>query len=152
MSHVAHIELHVVDLQALKLACKSLGLEFLEGKQEYRWFGEWLNDYQAQEAAVSQGFDPEEFGKNAQHVLGIPGNEGAYQVGLVKRVDGKPGWSLLYDNWCGGKGLEAVIGKRAGKLKQAYAVQVAKKAALGKGYRVKESVGTDGVVKLVCMK
>ena len=151
MSHVAHIDLHVTDLPALRLACAKLGLEFLEGESNYRWYGQWMNDYNRDEAAVTQGFDPKQFGKNASHVIGIAGNKTAYQVGVVKRVDGKPGFSLLYDNWCGGNGLEAIIGKRAGLLKQQYSLQVAKKAAMKKGLRVTESVGTDGTVKLHCV-
>ena len=152
MSHVAHIDLHVTDIPALRVACKKLGLEFLDGQTEYKWYGRWMNDYNAEQAAVSQGFDPQQFGKNAVHVIGIQGNQTAYQVGVVPRVDGKPGYSLLYDNYCGGMGLEKVIGKGAGLLKQQYSLQVAKKAAVKKGYRVQESVGTDGTVKLVCMR
>ena len=39
MSHVATVEVQITDLDALKAACEKLGLEFVEEKTEFRWYG-----------------------------------------------------------------------------------------------------------------
>lgn len=153
MSHVAHIDLHIKDLDALKVACERIGLELMEGQKTFKWYGKWLDDYHSDKAAVNQGFNPEDFG-NCEHTIRLADRRRtqAYEIGLVKRLDGKPGWTLLYDNWGAGKGLEAVCGKGAGLLKQSYAVQIAKRQAKKQGFRVKEVVKADGTVMLSCQK
>lgn len=150
MSHIASVKLQIRDLQALVRACKDLGLEFKEGQQTFRWYGRWLNDYNSPEAAVSNGFDPKKFGQ-CQHAIGIAGNEGAYEVGVVENPNG-PGYVLLYDNWQQGRGLEAKIGAGAGLLKQAYATQVARQEVARLGYRVRQQTTSDGKIRLFATK
>lgn len=150
MSHVCSISIQILDLDCLKKACKALGLEFREGQRNYKWFGKWVNDYNAPEAAVTQGFDPQTFGQS-EHAIGIADNDTAYEVGVVKAKDGK-GYSLLYDNFCRGYGLEEVIGKGACKLRQQYALEVAKKRMRKQGFRVQEKHEQNGVVRLVCTR
>ena len=148
MSHVAKVEIQIKNLEMLKAACKALGLSFHEGQTTYKWYGRWMNDYHAQEAAVSQGFDPKQFGK-CEHAISAPGAQ--YEVGVVKHPSGV-GFTLLYDNWREGMGLEAVIGKGAVKLKQAYGVQVATQQARRQGFRVQQQTTQDGKVRLVCTR
>ena len=150
MSHIASVTLVVKDLDCLRAACTDLGLEFREGQTTYKWFGRWMNDYSAREAAVSNGFNPKEFGQS-EHAIGVPGDSRAYEVGVVKNPNG-PGYTLLYDNWQGGLGLEALIGKGADKLKQAYATRVATKEVQKRGYRVNRTQGADGRIRLVATR
>ncbi len=126
MSHVSAIELEIKDLDALKAACERLGLKWLEGKTTYRWYGQWVGDY-----PLPEGFKVEDLGK-CSHAISVPG--AAYEIGVVNR-NGKT--TLLWDFWSSG-GLEKVLGKGGGKLKQAYAVEAAKRAAKKAGYRVQE--------------
>lgn len=142
MSHVCTIALEVKDLDSLAKACKRLGLELRLGQQTYRWFGESAGD-----APLPAGFTAEDLGK-CEHAIGIPGDAKAYEIGLVKRRDGKQGFALLCDFWDGGKGLEAVAGVECCKLKQAYATEVAIKQGRLQGFSVQEKQLADGSVRL----
>lgn len=128
MSHVAQIELQVRDLEALKRAAKSLGLEFVENQRTYRWYGRSVGDY-----PLPEGFTVQDLGK-CDHALRVPGNPHAYEIGVV-RSRTSPGWVLLWDFWQGGYGLQELVGEGAHKLKQAYAVEAAKRAAQRAGHR-----------------
>ena len=146
MSHVATIDLHIKDLAALKAACRTLGLEFVEGQTTFRWYGRHVGDY-----PLPEGFTTADMGL-CDHAIRLPGNTHAYEVGVVKRRDGKPGFTLMYDFWAGGYGLEAAIGKQASRLRQQYAAQVAMKQARKQGFRVTQSVQQDGSVQLTCTR
>lgn len=146
MSHIATVDLHITDLAALKPACETLGLEFREGQTSFRWYGRTVGDY-----PLPAGFTASEMGE-CEHAIRIKDNTAAYEVGVVRRRDGKPGFVLMYDNWRGGFGLEDVIGRSAGKLKQQYAAQVAASQARKQGYRVSQSLQTDGSLRLVCTR
>ncbi len=150
MSHICSIKTIIKDLDALKRAAAVLGLELVEGQTTFKWYGKWMNDYSAPEAAINNGFDPKKFGQ-CEHAIRIPGNAGAYEVGVVKNPNGE-GYALIYDNWQQGRGLEAVIGAGAQKLQQEYSVQVARKQAARLGMRVTQSQGADGKVRLVCRR
>jgi hypothetical protein len=143
MSHMAAIDLEIRDLDALKEACQHLGLTLVLGQTTWKWWGSWVNDFHAKEAAFHFGIKPDEYGRCADHVLKVVGDEGAYEVGVVRRRDGKPGWILVYDFY-GSAGekvtklLQGVDEKgqfdRAGKLKQYYAACVAAKVQRQKGF------------------
>ena len=135
MSHVATVEIQIKDLEALKTACKSIGLIFKENQKSYKWYGSWQNDYSASNAAYKAGIDPKDYGKCA-HAIGIPGNSQAYEIGVVKRPGGT--FKLVWDFWNGGFGLEKVAGKDCSKLVQSYASEVCKKHLKAQGY----SLGT----------
>ena len=126
MSHVNAIDLEIKDLGALKAACERLGYEWKEGQTTYRWFGRWVGDY-----PMPEGFKVEDLGK-CNHAISVPG--ASYEIGVVTR-NGKT--TLLWDFWQSG-GLEKVVGKGGGKLKQAYSVEVTKRTAHKAGYKVKE--------------
>lgn len=110
MSHIARIELEIKSLEDLKAACNELGLKFCENEKSYKWFGRWVGD-----APLPEGVGVEDLGK-CDHMIHVPGAQ--YQIGVIKQ-DGK--YRLLWDSWKAG-GLEEVLGKNAGLLKQAYAV------------------------------
>ena len=38
MSHISKIEIQIQSLNALREACKRLGLEFIENQKEFRWY------------------------------------------------------------------------------------------------------------------
>lgn len=141
MSHVAEMELEVNDLGCLIQAAQALGLECVQ-KASYKWYGRSVGDY-----PLPAGVKAEDLGK-CDYAISIPGNARAYEVGVVKRRDGKPGYTLLWDFWQGGFGLEEAIGKDGGLLQQSYAVMRAKKEMLRKGYRVTTSKDAQGNVLL----
>lgn len=174
MSHVATISLEIKNLDDLEAACNRLGLELVRGKESYRWFGRSVGDH-----PLPEGFTVDDLGK-CDHAIRIPqsvtGADRAYEIGVVKRRDGKPGWTLLWDFWNGGKshfatgndyddrsertdftinngpGLESIVGANASKLKQAYGIAAATRAARAKGFRVAERKQSNGSVQLVLSK
>lgn len=142
MSHVCKIELRITSLDALDDACKALGLELVRGQENYRWFGQFVGD-----APLPEGFTEAELG-HCEHAIRIPGDNHAYEIGLVKRRDGQTGYQLLWDYWGGGYGLVAKIGQNGERLKQEYAAAVASRTYSKLGYRVSRSVKADGRVVL----
>ena len=150
MSHVATVELDVTDLDVLAAACRRIGLEFVEGQQTYRWFGTSVGD-----APLPAGFTAEELGQ-CTHAIRLANVATAghaappYEIGVVRRRDGRPGWALLLDEWQDGYGLVEVCGLGAARLKQAYALEQATRTAQRQGFRVQEQQLEDGSVQLLC--
>jgi hypothetical protein len=139
MSHVAKIELQISDLDALKAACRRLGLEFATDQKTYIWYGEYMGDH-----ALPEGFTAEDLGK-CDHAIRVPG--ALYEIGVVKR-QGK--YALLWDFWHQG-GLEQVLGQEASRLKQAYVAERIHKEARRKGYHVREQETERGLrLRLEC--
>lgn len=136
MSHVATIDLEIKDLGALKAACERLGYQWKEGQKNYKWYGRWVGDY-----PMPQGFKVKELG-HCEHAISVPG--ASYEIGVVTR-NGKT--TLLWDFYYSG-GLEKVVGKGGGKLKQAYAVAATARAARKAGYSCYESVDEQGKIQL----
>jgi hypothetical protein len=133
MSHVAKIELEITDLDALKAACQRLGLEFRCGQVVYAWYGEYMADY-----PLPEGLTAKDLGK-CDHAIRVPG--ASYEIGVLKR-NGK--YHLLWDFWSEG-GLQCILGKNAGRLRQAYAIERTRREALRKGYRITESKTQNGL-------
>ncbi len=136
MSHIAKIELEINDLETLKKACERLGLEFIENQKTYQWYGTWVGD-----SEMPEGITVNDLGK-CDHAIRVPGAQ--YEIGIVSK--GRK-YTLLWDFWHQG-GLEQKLGKNAGRLKQAYAVERVRKEARLKGYRICEQK-TDKAVRLV---
>lgn len=136
MSHVSKIDIKPTDLAALKLAAKRLGGELVEQKT-YKWYGTSVGDY-----PLPEGFTAKDLGK-CDFAIKFP--DAKYEVGVVKRKDGKPGYELLWDFWSGGFGLEKAIGKDGNKLKQSYGVEAAKRAAMLKGWSCFEQKTPTGI-------
>lgn len=126
MSHVSKIELEIRSLQDLKTACRSLGLEFKEHQKTYAWFGRFMGDY-----PLPENITKEDLGK-CDHAISVPGCR--YEIGVLKKDQN---YHLLWDFWQEG-GLEEVLGKDAGKLKQAYACARIKREAVSKNLHVTE--------------
>lgn len=146
MSHLAKIDLEVNDLAALEASCAPLGLEFVRGQQTYRWFGRSVGDY-----PLPEGFKASDLGK-CDHAIRVKGNYKSYEVGVVARKDGKPGYTLLWDFWCDGFGLQDKVGDGGGKLIQEYVLQVATKDRVKQGYRVNRVTAPNGHVQLHCVR
>lgn len=139
MSHVVNLSVCINSLDALEAAAKSIGLELVRDQTSYRWFGRSVGDY-----PIPEGFTAADMGK-CEHALRIPGRPGAYEIGVVRRRDGKPGYLLQWDFWNGGYGLEKVAGKDCRNLTTAYNKEVIRRRALAQGKRVlKTEVRPDG--------
>ena len=136
----------ITDLKALAAACAAIGLEFVEGQSEWRWFGKHVGDY-----AIPKGFTEDDLGK-CQHAIRVPGNSKAYEIGVCQRRDGKPGYLLMYDFWAGGNGLMAVAGKDCTNVVKSYSTKVAE-AQLNQlkrqGFRVRQTVNAQGKTQLI---
>lgn len=139
MSHVASVQLVIKDLGALAQAAEKLGMELVLGQTNYKWYGRWVNDYDAQDAAYRQGLKTEDYGK-CEHVVRVKGNPSAYEIGVVKNPDGD-GYRLVWDFYGGcGQALLAKAGPNCGWLADEYGAAVATKhyAKLGKKVTRKE--------------
>lgn len=143
MSHVATVDVQVTNLEDLRAACQRLGLEFAEGQTTYRWYGTHVGDY-----PLPAGFSAADLG-SCEHAIRVPGNLEAYEVGVVRRRDGKPGWQLMWDFYLGGFGLEQHVGTDCGLLRQSYATVAATRAARQQGFTVQERKLASGEIKLV---
>jgi hypothetical protein len=127
MSHTADIELVIAELDALDRAAQSLGLEFVHGLTQFRYF-----------AGNTETCD---------HVIRIPNNPHAYEIGVIARGD--QGYGLRWDMYAGGGGMvEMVGGREAELLSQAYATEVTANQFEQDGYRVERSVAVDGSIVL----
>ena len=129
MSHVVSMELEIRDLDALKDACKMLGLELVIGQKTFKWYGQHVGDY-----PLPEGFTTHDMGK-CEHAIRIPDNKSAYEIGVARRRDGQPGYVLLWDFWAGGMGMQAKVGKDGGLMKQAYVISRSKREALKMGQK-----------------
>lgn len=143
MSHVTSLDLHIKDLDSLAKAAAACGLEFVKGQTSYRWYGT-QGDY-----PCPAGFTPADLGK-CSHALRLPGGKG-YEVGVVERRDGKPGYTLLWDFWNGGYGLRDAIGTDGVNLRNQYAAQVAVKQMKRKGFNATIKTTPKGL-QVLCTK
>lgn len=152
MSHVATIDIEVRDLDDLSAACGRLGLELVRGQETYRWYG-----YSVGNHPIPDGFTAEDFGK-CEHAIRIPEGHPArrsgygecYEIGVVRRRDGRPGYTLIWDYW--DPQIRQAVGVDGIKLRQFYAVAAAQRQAMRSGFRVQERVASDGSIQLICSK
>lgn len=152
MSHVVTFKLQVKDLDALERACGRLGLELIRGKKTFKWYGRWVNDYHATDAAYQQGIKTSDYGK-CEHAIAVKGNSGAYEIGVMQDKDG--GYRLVWDFFGGGYGLCEKIsytaGKDAQKLEDWYQAEVTAQHLAEQGYYVEPKQGQEQV-ELICSK
>ena len=141
MSHVTLMDVEINDLEALKKAAANCGLEFVEQKT-FKWYGYHVGDY-----PLPPGFTKADMGK-CEYALRIPGNKDAYEVGIARRRDGKPGYVPLWDFWGGGFGLEERVGKEGLRLMDEYAAEVAIAELELAGHRAYRTVSTDGQIEV----
>ena len=128
MSHVTTINLDVRDLDALAVAAADLGGELVRDVSTFRWYGRSVGD-----TPLPEGFTVEDLGK-CQHVIRF--KDAGYEVGICRRRDGRPGYVPLWDSWGPGRHIADRIGNDGGLLKQAYAVEVARKQLALQGFTV----------------
>ena len=166
MSHVAKVDVEITNLDDLDAACKRIGLELVRGQQTYQWYGTSVGDY-----PLPEGFTVEDLGR-CDHAIRIPldhpyhqrsdPTDRPYEIGVVKRRDGKPGYMLMWDFFCGGMGLSEFTGQsldssgehdgQVPRLKQAYAICAARRVAQQRGFRLQEQALADGTVKMFLTK
>lgn len=149
MSHVTIAEGRIgqtdLDLQAVRLACEELGLEFCEGVTTYKWYGRWVNDYHATEAAYHQ-IDPKTFG-TCKHMIRIKGNPNAYQLGLVELENGM--LAPVFDQWGSGLSLQSIIGPASKKFVSVVnRYKAVLTAAAQQGHTVKSVERIEGTTKV----
>ena len=88
------------------------------------------------------------------------GNKVAYEIGLVSRWDGKPGWVLVYDFWGPGEAITKLVQgenekgqfNRVGKLKQYYAACKSRKQLMAKGFDCRIIMSTNKHVQCVARR
>jgi hypothetical protein len=124
-------------------ACVELGAEFMRDQTSFAWFGRWVNDYHGADAAY-RTIDPATFGTCA-HAVRVPG--ATYEVGLVKMPDGT--FRLMYDNWSGGGGLHAKLGKQLSGLRRTFATRCAERQLRREGRRTRREIEADGTTTIV---
>ena len=127
MSHVVVLDLEIKSLEAVQRMCANLGWVFHENQKTYRWYGQWVGDYNAADAATRQGFNPEDLGK-CDHAISVPGVE--YELGL--KWTGEK-FSLVWDFW--DKKLQSEMGGTKGeKFMQEYGLACVTLEAEQQGY------------------
>lgn len=147
MSHVTAIELEVTDLDSIEKAAEECGLKLVRDQTTFKWYGQWVNDYNSPDAAYKQGIDPKDYGK-CDHALVIPGaGTSQYEIGLVKNKDG-PGYKIAYDFYGTGQNLKKLIGEAGEKIKQSYVKHKTIKELAKKGFKLTKTENKDGTVKL----
>ncbi len=137
MSHVSKIELEITDLTALKMACKEMGLEFIENQTTYKWYGRLVN---SQDTPLPEGLTEKDLGK-CTHAISVPNAE--YELGVL-RYKGK--YIILCDWW--DSKLKLKIGKDANLLKQNYTVQRIKAEARKQRFRFNKQHTKEGGIKI----
>lgn len=88
--------------------------------------------------------------KGCRHIIKVPGAK--YDIAVVPHATQPGRWSLAYDNWHMGEGIESVCGAGLGKLNQRYGAERSKRQMRREGFSVREKVLADGQVQLVCTR
>jgi len=146
VSHVALVDIVVDDLECLEEAASNIGMEFRWDQKTYKWFGKWVQDYHASDAAYHHGIDPKDYGK-CEHAISVKGNSEAYEVGVCKNPNGD-GYVLIWDFWQGGYGLRSAIGDGGHKLIDEYTRLRTIKQSRNQGMTCTETVNDDGEIVL----
>lgn len=135
MSHVATVETKIIDLDAFKVAVEKCGGELMLDQTTYAWWG-----YRAG-GGDYRGRDPKDDGK-CLHAVKVAGTQprngslGPWEIGLLARRDGKPGFELEYDYYGGaGRALETKFGKGLATLSEEYGAEVAMRQLARAGFR-----------------
>lgn len=159
MSHIAEVTLEVKDLEALAAAAKRIGMELVPSPTYKCWYTHMASqpEFRAEVMArmgtdaaglMPTGYRADEIGK-CEYAIRIPGNKDAYEVGIVRRRDGRPGYALL----CDPEGeLAERLGYQSCNLKREYAVVVATRQAMRQGFQVRELRAPNGSIQLQMMK
>lgn len=115
MSHITKIKnVKVTNLDILERACSNLGVELRRGQDSFLNFAGRRSE--------------------CSHAVVVPENDTAYELGIVANDDGS--FHFEMDNWDGGKGLCALVGLDASKLRQEYSAEASRAALEGEGFLV----------------
>jgi hypothetical protein len=145
------VDVFITDLEALGKVCDGLGLDLIKGKTQYAWWGTSVGD-----TPLPAGRTKAQLGtcEHAIQIKGMPGRMGSggpWEIGVVKRPDGKPGFTLEYDNYgMHGQMLERKAGVQMNILKKELATEVARRQMVRDGYRVRLTENAQGQRQLVC--
>jgi hypothetical protein len=121
MSHQTTIATQIRDAQALREACKELGLTLVEN-------------------ADARGYGSQK--THGDYVIKL---KGPYDIALTQQADGT---FVLSTDWYQGH-VEREVGVNYGRLIQLYGVHKARIEAQRKGYTVRRQALGDGSIKLV---
>jgi hypothetical protein len=121
MSHQTTIATQIRDAQALREACKELGLTLVEN-------------------ADARGYGSQK--THGDYVIQL---KGPYDIALTRQADGT---FVLSTDWYQGH-VEREVGSNYGRLLQLYGVHKARIEAQRKGYTVRRQSLGDGSIKLV---
>jgi hypothetical protein len=147
MSHVVAIDLQIKSLDAVKRTCAELGLSFKENQKTFAWWGRWVNDYAAKDAAYRLGIDPKDYGK-CDHAIGVPGS--TWEIGLCKNPKGE-GHLLAFDFYgAQGKAISNAVGGNEGdKFRQLYTANATELEMAAAGYNTAREWQDDGSLNVV---
>lgn len=108
----------VTDLACLRAAVAKLaGIHWKEGQRTFSWYGKWVGDYSADDAAYKLGIDTKDYGR-CEHAIKVDGSR--YEIGVMKRKDGK-GYSLVFDFYGGnGHKIQEMVGAGCEKISVEY--------------------------------
>lgn len=123
MSHSVTVGPKLQDLNALKLAVRELGAQWLEGVETFK-------SYQS--------------GLKSDHVISLPGCE--YQIGVTKSSDGT--YALQWDTYGEGQKLLTKFGEGCKRLVASYSVHKTMLWARNKGYSVQRQTLANGKTQL----
>ena len=129
MSHITTCEVQITDLGAFEAACQECGVELRRDRETFKNYG----------------------GRNSpcEMAVVLPGNERAFELGLVRSADGK-GYTIQMDNWQKGYGMNDRVGHDACTLRQLYGVHAAMAAAKKQGMSVARQQLADGSIRVIC--
>lgn len=141
MSHVATIDLIIKNMDALKRTCEDLGLTLKENQKTYRWFGKWVQDYHAEDAAYKNGIDPKDYGR-CEHAVEVPGSN--YDIGIIKNPKGD-GYVTVFDFYGSGQAIHQKLGGPGlDKFRQHYAASATELEMANAGYYTEREWLPDG--------
>jgi hypothetical protein len=128
---MAGVDCYATNLDAAEMVAETLGCELVRDATSFKWYGTWVG-----------GGDPRlrEWAGTCQHKIRVKGQPDAYEIGLIPRTDGEPGFELIYDNWLGGQGLEAKVGAGLVKFKNGLLDHMAMQQLQSEGYDVRREV------------
>jgi hypothetical protein len=121
MSHQTTIATQIRDAQALREACKELGL------------------------TLAENADARGYGSQTTHGDYVIKLQGPYDIALTRQTDGT---FVLSTDWYQGH-VQREVGANYGRLLQLYGVHKARIEAQRKGYTVRRQPLGDGSIKLV---
>ena len=151
MSHVTTGEMCITSLEFADIAAQRLGGRVVKNQRTFAWYGKWLDDWRDERAASSRGVNPETFGRCDHAIVMDDAEKGDYEIGLVKRSDGK-GWDAIYDVFGPGKKLESLFGVGLSGLKTEIGVVTSMRTYGRMGYQVKEGKNKAGERQVMIWK